>query len=291
MLKKDITRLLIILVIGFATIFIFSSLKAQGSAVKKKSVEDDLYLISVNPSDVLYDGLWLLDRVSYGWNDSLKKVFTDSLFSMDIPLIGKAIGRFFTPIDGSVTSPFGMRRYRYHYGTDINLNTGDTVVTAFDGRIRMARYHNGYGNMVVVRHDNGLETVYGHFSKILVDTNQYVKAGDPIGLGGNTGRSYGSHLHFEVRYLGVPVNPEMVVDFTSGKLLDDTIKLSSKYFSYLRTVSGSGSPALAKYHKVKQGDCLSAIAHKHGTSVSRLCQMNNISRTTTLRIGRSLRIR
>ncbi len=290
MLKKDLSRLLIIIIIGFATIFFFSSLKAQVSPIEKKSAEDDLYLINVTPANELYDGLWAQNRVSYQWTDSLKKVFTDSLFAVELPLVGKALGIFVNPVEGVVTSRFGMRRYRYHYGTDINLNTGDTVVAAFDGKVRMSLYHHGYGNMVVLRHDNGLETVYGHFSKSLVDTNQFVKAGDPIGLGGNTGRSYGSHLHFEIRYLGVPVNPELVIDFSTGKLHKEALHLTASHFKHLGGSSGS-SNALAKYHKVKKGESLSVIAQKHGTSVNRLCQLNRISRTTTLQIGRNLRVR
>lgn len=89
-----------------------------------------------------------------------------------------------------------------HNGLDIKVYIGDTIRAAFSGKVRMVKYERrGYGKYVVIRHENGLETVYGHLSKQIVDENQYVEAGEPIGLGGNTGRSTGSHLHFE-RVLG-----------------------------------------------------------------------------------------
>ncbi|MBK6833417.1 MAG: M23 family metallopeptidase [Bacteroidetes bacterium] len=114
---------------------------------------------------------------------------------------------FTVPCKGGVTSDFGWRRRRPHYGTDIDLETGDTVVAAFDGRVRIAKFNNGgYGNCVVIRHNNGLETVYAHLSKLLVEPGQEVASGTVIGLGGNTGHSFGSHLHFEVRFLGKPVD-------------------------------------------------------------------------------------
>ena len=123
------------------------------------------------------------------------------------------------PFDGQMTSKYGYRRGRRHNGVDIDLETGDTICAAFDGKIRYAKYHeNGFGNLIVIRHYNGLETYYAHCSKLMVAPNQDVKAGDPIGLGGNTGHSSGSHLHFEVRFYDNPINPEMIFDF-NGRLL------------------------------------------------------------------------
>lgn len=117
-----------------------------------------------------------------------------------------------------VTSRFGYRpRFRrQHKGLDIKVYTGDTIYAAFDGKVRVTRYDaGGYGNYIVVRHPNGLETIYGHLSKQLVETNQEVKAGEPIGLGGNTGRSFGSHLHFETRVLGEAIDPALLFDFAA----------------------------------------------------------------------------
>ncbi|WP_394366610.1 M23 family metallopeptidase [Pseudoprevotella muciniphila] len=126
-----------------------------------------------------------------------------------------------------VTSNFGYRPKfkRYHKGLDIKVNTGDTIYAAFDGVARVVRYDaNGYGNYVVLRHENGLETIYGHMSKHLCKTDDVVKAGDPIGLGGNTGRSFGSHLHFETRFLGEAIDPALLFDFPNQtNVVDDFV--------------------------------------------------------------------
>ncbi|MCM1484334.1 MAG: M23 family metallopeptidase [Muribaculaceae bacterium] len=129
------------------------------------------------------------------------------------------VRNFVPPVKGQVTSPYGWRAQfgRMHRGVDLRLSVGDTVVAAFDGKIRITKIEpKGYGLYVVVRHDNGLETVYGHLSKFLVKPNQRVRAGEPIALGGNTGRSTGPHLHFETRFLGLAVNPEAIIDFQHG---------------------------------------------------------------------------
>lgn len=126
------------------------------------------------------------------------------------------VSGYVAPVKGAVTSKYGYRpRFgRVHRGMDLRLNIGDTVVAAFDGKVRLTKYEaRGYGYYVVVRHDNGMETVYGHLSRFLVQPDQRVRAGQPIALGGNTGRSTGPHLHFETRYLGVDINPEAIIDF------------------------------------------------------------------------------
>ena len=123
-----------------------------------------------------------------------------------------------------VTSNFGYRpRFRrMHKGVDIKAYTGDTVRAAFSGKVRVVRYEGGgYGNYVVIRHHNGLETIYGHLSKHLTSVNREVKAGDPIGLAGNTGRSFGSHLHFETRIMGEAIDPALIFDFKAGDVRDD----------------------------------------------------------------------
>ena len=122
-----------------------------------------------------------------------------------------------------ITSPFGPRWRRMHNGLDLKVNIGDTIVAAFDGKVRIVKYERrGYGKYVVIRHDNGLETIYGHLSKQLVEENQLVKAGEVIGLGGNTGRSTGSHLHFETRFLGIAINPIYMFDFPKQDIVADT---------------------------------------------------------------------
>jgi len=190
-----------------------------------------------------------------------------------------------------ITSPFGPRWRRMHNGLDLKVNIGDTIVAAFDGKVRVVKYERrGYGKYVVIRHDNGLETVYGHLSKQLVEDNQLVKAGEPIGLGGNTGRSTGSHLHFETRFLGIAINPIYMFDFPKQDIVADTYT-----FRKTKGVKRAGShdtqvaDGTIRYHKVKSGDTLSRIAKLRGVSVSTLCKLNRIKPTTTLRIGQVLR--
>lgn len=190
-----------------------------------------------------------------------------------------------------ITSPFGPRWRRMHNGLDLKVNIGDTIVAAFDGKVRIVKYERrGYGKYVVIRHDNGLETVYGHLSKQLVEENQLVKAGEVIGLGGNTGRSTGSHLHFETRFLGIAINPIYMFDFPKQDIVADTYT-----FRKTKGVKRAGShdtqvaDGAIRYHKVKSGDTLSRIAKLRGVSVSTLCKLNRIKPTTTLRIGQVLR--
>ena len=190
-----------------------------------------------------------------------------------------------------ITTPFGPRWRRMHNGLDLKVNIGDTIVAAFDGKVRIVKYERrGYGKYVVIRHDNGLETVYGHLSKQLVEENQLVKAGEVIGLGGNTGRSTGSHLHFETRFLGIAINPVYMFDFPKQDIVADTYT-----FRKTKGVKRAGShdtqvaDGAIRYHKVKSGDTLSRIAKLRGVSVSTLCKLNRIKPTTTLRIGQVLR--
>ena len=190
-----------------------------------------------------------------------------------------------------ITSPFGPRWRSMHNGLDLKVNIGDTIVAAFDGKVRIVKYERrGYGKYVVIRHDNGLETVYGHLSKQLVEENQLVKAGEVIGLGGNTGRSTGSHLHFETRFLGIAINPIYMFDFPKQDIVADTYT-----FRKTKGVKRAGShdtqaaDGTIRYHKVKSGDTLSRIAKLRGVSVSTLCKLNRIKPTTTLRIGQVLR--
>ena len=129
-----------------------------------------------------------------------------------------------------MTSEFGPRWHRYHYGTDLQLRIGDSVVSAFDGVVRIVKLSKGYGNVILIRHNNGLETVYGHLSKQLVLPNQEVKAGELIAWGGNTGRSTGPHLHFETRYLGIPINPRELIDFSTFKLKSNIFWLTERSF-------------------------------------------------------------
>ena len=195
-----------------------------------------------------------------------------------------------------ITSPFGPRWRRMHNGLDLKVNIGDTIVAAFDGKVRIVKYERrGYGKYVVIRHDNGLETVYGHLSKQIVDENQYVEAGEPIGLGGNTGRSTGSHLHFETRFLGQAINPALLFDFEKQDIVADSYLFRKGNNRYQRNTNSKNVNLLAssdgtiRYHKVRSGDTLSRIAQKTGTSIDALCKLNHITRRTILRPGQVLR--
>ncbi|QNF35052.1 peptidoglycan DD-metalloendopeptidase family protein [Adhaeribacter swui] len=190
-----------------------------------------------------------------------------------------------------ITSDFGFRGYRWHYGTDLDLDTGDSVLAAFDGVIRIAAWDGGgYGNYVVVRHYNGLETLYGHMSKTLVKVGQFVKAGQLLGKGGSTGRSTGPHLHFEVRYQGNPIDPERLYDFPEYRLLQNDFVVTAALFNYYNSVK-KYKARRAVYHTVRRGEVLGSIARKYGVSVSQLTRLNHISARSTIRAGRRLRVK
>ncbi|MBQ5575041.1 MAG: peptidoglycan DD-metalloendopeptidase family protein, partial [Bacteroidales bacterium] len=202
------------------------------------------------------------------------------------------------PIKGPVTSGWKFRRHRDHKGTDIALTTGDTIRAAFDGKVRVIREvadAGGYGNLIVVRHANGLETYYAHLSKHLVEENELVKAGEVIGLGGSTGRSTGPHLHFEVRYMGKPFDAERIFDFPNGQLRDTLFTLKKHYFNiyshYGQTDKESSQTTERVVHIIRSGDTLGAIARKYHTTVARLCSLNGISANKTLRIGQRIVVR
>lgn len=189
-----------------------------------------------------------------------------------------------------ITSKYGPRRRRMHKGIDIKVQTGDTIYAAFDGRVRIKSFERrGYGNYVVLRHPNGLETIYGHLSKSIVKVNEYVKAGQPIGLGGNTGRSTGSHLHFETRFLGVAIDPAEIIDFENAVPHKDTYVFHNVKVNGRKTNIYTSSADRLVYHRVKSGETLSKIARMYGTTVSQLCRLNGIKATTTLRIGQAIR--
>ncbi|MBO4764153.1 MAG: peptidoglycan DD-metalloendopeptidase family protein [Bacteroidales bacterium] len=213
-------------------------------------------------------------------------------------LLADSLNHYCPPIQGKVFSGYKVRRGSSHQGTDIPLNVGDTVRAAFDGVVRYVgttKQTGGYGNLVVLRHSNGLETYYGHLSKTLCEPNEAVKAGDVIGLGGSTGRSTGPHLHFETRYKGQTFDAERVIDFETGALRDSVLTLKKHYYSiyshYGQTEEESQAASDRIVHTIRSGDTLSGLARKYGTTVSAICKLNNISANKTLRIGEHIIVR
>ena len=254
--------------------------------------------------------------------------------TIEIHVIDRYDG-FHFPRTGQIVSRYGLRGRRNHNGIDIALRTGDPIHAAFDGRVRYSRYNmGGFGNLVIIRHTNGLESYYGHLSRRNVKAGDFVKAGQVIGYGGSTGRSRGPHLHFELRYADQAFDPERLIDFTSGQLRYQTFLLERSFFNIrsravegleeeddsfdiealmaaneipedgtlseeiiraieekeLKAKEAEAAAKAAKYHTIRSGDTLLGLALKYGTTVDKICKLNGISRNTTLRIGRKLRI-
>ena len=190
-----------------------------------------------------------------------------------------------TPTD-HLYSAFGPRRGRQHKGIDTDLNIGDTLRTVFDGKIRYANYVSGFGNLVIIRHYNGLETYYAHLSKILVEPGDLLSAGDVIGLGGETGNALGPHLHFEIRYMDNAFDPEKVIDLENQCLKVTELQLTKKDFEWKKQWRER------KYHKVKSGNTLGYIAITYNTSVKKILKINKgLKSTSILQIGQKIRVR
>lgn len=261
---------------------------------------------AISPAAQLYDG-WD-NKYAHKQSDNMPDTFKINLKNFCMPCVSRV-----------VTSNFGARWGRQHKGLDIKVYTGDTIRAAFSGKVRIVRYEGrGYGKYIVIRHPNGLETIYGHLSKQLVTENQVVKAGEVIGLGGNTGRSTGSHLHFETRLCGVALNPTLMFDFRNQDVTGDyyiynksTYPEESAEATRLRGKVGNGgytrelvqgnesgeehtTASISQseeilFHKVSRGETLATIAKKRGVTVKKLCDMNHISPRMRLMPGQILR--
>lgn len=236
--------------------------------------------------------------------------------------VADTLDTYCCPNKTNPSSKFGYRHGRRHQGIDLPYPTKTPVYAAFDGKVRVSRYHKGYGNLIILRHQNGLETFYAHLHESKVNSGDWVSAGDVIGLGGSTGRSSGPHLHFEVRYRGYAIDPAWLIDFPNGQLRHRLLKIRKWYFNpstrYIQNVDDedeifiadeadrvaaeeqakkeaaareAAERAAMKYHTVRSGDTLSGIAAKYHTSVNTLCRLNNIKPTTILQIGKKLRVR
>ena len=216
-----------------------------------------------------------------------------------IQLCNKARGEKFTwptPWTARPTSHFGPRRRRFHYGLDLAQPTGEPIYAAFDGVVRISKDNPSYGKLVIIHHANGLETYYAHLSRRDVVAGQQVKSGDIIGLCGNTGRSHGSHLHFEIRYMGNAINPENVIDCSTHDLISDQLTLTSNSFRKeakggSSVKGGGGSSGGTTWYRVRKGDTLEKIARRNGTTVKRICQLNGISQNKVLHPGDKIKVR
>ena len=246
------------------------------------------------------------------WSTDKISPYRDSVALSQIPSVVPitlvdSLRSYRYPIKGRITSRYGLRRRVNHNGIDIALKVGDTICSAFDGRVRFSKAtETGYGTLVIIRHDNGIETYHGHLSKRLVEAGDRVVAGQPIALGGNSGRSTGPHLHFECRYMGQSFDPERIINFSTGDLRRDHLLLKRSYFSIYSKYEQdwNGEKVLAdadkkeaelsaerRYYKVREGDYLGRIAARNHTTVAAICRLNGISANKVLRIGQVLRVK
>lgn len=224
----------------------------------------------------------------YGdWITSAPNVYGPELSASDSVLLLRLIDEelacgFHMPVPGVLTSRFGRRDGRPHNGIDLDLRTGEPVRSMFPGVVRYAGAYGSYGRLVVVRHWNGLETYYAHLHRTKVKAGDEVEAGEVIGLGGSTGRSTGPHLHLEVRFKGIPIDPSRLLDLSSGELACGTLVLKKTRWSY------AAYPFGTRFHTVGKGEHLYGIAEQYGTSINELCALNGITRRTVLRVGQQL---
>ncbi len=247
-----------------------------------------------------------LDIYTEGWNSKRVNPFKESEVpnSYVIDVTGYCI-----PHKGRITSNYGYRAKfgRMHKGIDIGIKMNDTIRAAFDGKVRLTNYEaKGYGNYVIIRHPNGLETVYGHLTRALVKPDQVVKAGQPIALGGNTGRSTGPHLHFETRFMGYAINPAAIFDFANHTTHTDTYTFSKKTYTQPRNYAPSKGNNIAKAesenpykgassevstYTVKKGDTLSSIARSYGLSATTLRKINGMEAADVIKVGQVLKLK
>ena len=249
-----------------------------------------------------YDNWSTENMKPYGFNPS---TFTGA---DTLVLNGLGDAKFVIPIDDDVTSHYGWRRGRIHAGTDIDLETGDPVRTCFDGVVRLAQSKSGYGNLVIVRHLNGLETYYAHLSRIDVKPGETVFAGDVLGLGGRTGRATGSHLHFETRYKDQAFDSRKIIDWYKKELKDTILIIDAAFFGVdpvkeeehehdhkeidhnLKKNEILAKKGTRMIHIIQPKDTLYALALKYGTTVDKICRLNNMKSTDVLNIGQKIRI-
>ena len=284
---KNINNLLLLLVLVLA----FSSVKAQDRMPDAVNMQrKPVATTAVAPRNMLLKEAYVVPAAHLypEWKNSGVHYTTALPDSFRIDLRGYVMPTTNTKI----TDIFGYRprRRRVHNGLDIKVQRGDTIYAAFDGKVRITAYQRrGYGHYILIRHNNGIETLYAHLTKKLVTVNQDVKAGDPIGLGGNTGRSSGAHLHFETLLLGKALNPALFFDFKNQKTTSDTYlyrRPGSKYIENGKVKVAGPEP---KYHKVKSGETIGKIARKYGVSQATIFKLNKLSPSSVIRVGQTIR--
>lgn len=264
-------------------------LARQAPIDKKLKAIDSVALIrQIHKEMAAYPAYNLYPEWSNAYAHNYKNVTIPDSFKIDLS------GYCMPTNNTKITSKFGPRRRRMHNGIDVKVYIGDTIRAAFSGKVRVVKdqgRRTGYGKYIIIRHENGLETVYGHLSKQLVSEEQYVEAGEVIGLGGNTGRSTGSHLHFETRFLGQAINPALLFDFAKQDIVADSYLFLKKGKNRYRQTKSSGVIANGdiQYYKVRKGDSLSKISKKTGVSINRLCKLNGITKNTKLQINQVLK--
>lgn len=283
-MRYCILRLLFLVATIIVSVHAFAQdLLTEQAPMDEKMVRIDSVVLSRFVKAEVYE--YPADDLYPEWSNDYAHKYTNVVIpdSLLIDLTG-----FCMPTENTkVNDIFGYRprRRRVHYGLDIKVERGDTIRAAFDGKVRYCSYQRrGYGHYVVIRHPNGLETLYAHLTSKLVVENEVVRAGDPIGLGGNSGRSTGPHLHFETRLLGKALDPALFFDFPNQDVTGD----SYLYIKPKKKVYDPSDPDT--YYKVRSGDSLSRIAARKGTSVKQLCKLNGITTQTTLRVGQVLRL-
>lgn len=277
-MRKSLFFIFAALSIGTTRVQAQDILAAQSPLDKQMELVDSIALRDMLLNE---DNMFPAQELYSEWSNQSVRFKSEMPDSFRIDLTG-----FVMPTTNTrITDVFGYRRRRgrRHNGLDIKVQKGDTIYAAFDGKVRITSYQRrGYGHYVVIRHNNGLETVYAHLSKKLVIEEQNVKAGQPIGLGGNTGRSTGSHLHFETLFCGTPLNPALMFDFEKQDVTGDFYMFRKKQYK----AAIAGEP---KYHKVRSGENLSVIARKRGVSVNTLYRLNKMNSRTIIRPGQSIR--
>ena len=246
-------------------------------------------LLKSNNCDSIKISEFNLSELSF-YSDSEEKLLfplthLDSLpQSVNLMLQNDLLSYYFSPCKGVVTSNYGWRDGKQHKGIDIDLRKGDKVSAAFDGKVRFSQKQGGFGNVVILMHPNGLETVYAHLSKLKVKPGDIVLSGQTIGLGGNTGHSRGAHLHFELRYKGHALNPGAFISFTEHKLQHHTITIKN-------TKNGlCAFPSNAYLHTVSRGESWNAIAHIYGLKTIELMALNGVAMRYYLKVGQQVRV-